>query len=109
MPLATGFDAARSVGDRSITSNGWERSAADGPAFGPGGCRARADFPAQTQVVAWVRERAAREWALVHFLVSAGLKVENSTVNFCYSFLVFRGILKMFLFSIQFAPTCNFV
>ena len=37
MPLAAGFDAARSVGHRSITSNGWERSATDGPAFGPGG------------------------------------------------------------------------
>ena len=82
MPLAAGFDAVRSAEDRSITSNGQESSAADGPAFGPGGCRARADFLAQAQVVAWVRERAAREWALGHFLASAGLKAENSTVNF---------------------------
>ena len=82
MPLAAGFDAVRSAEDRSITSNGQESSAADGPDFGPGGCRAWADFPAQVQVVAWVRERAAREWVLGHFLVSAGLKAENSTVNF---------------------------
>ena len=40
VPLAAGFDVARSAEDRSITSNGQESSAADGPAFGPGGCRA---------------------------------------------------------------------
>jgi hypothetical protein len=42
-----------------MSMNGLDASADDGPRIGPGGRAPRAEIPAQAQVAAWARGRAA--------------------------------------------------
>jgi len=53
------FDPPKTAHDRRIRSDGQDRPADIGPDEAQAGARARAAFPAQAQVAAWARGRAA--------------------------------------------------